>query len=315
MALMAGNEEPIQDGRKKGDGKMDMAVQKAGTEASTKEHGVNVGEAGRLEKVFRQVFDLRNEIEREIQAFSDQLSKGKVHDQDNVRNEEEMKSQQQALEKVLKRLEQMMAEYPVNESGNETSEKTDLAFPTTKAATVVVTLTRSVTLDVPAGTDEHAIKEMAAEQFNSLDPEDREMLPQHASIIDIDYSESTDKPSVIRLSELTSKDEWRDEVENFLFQCLDAKLLIDAGFYLEVYTNPDGVFEDEQSSNGASTFVWIDEDTLFGELLDVFEDMGRIRDQTLTVSVIPAVDEIYAKEREFAKRNPISSLKKDRVLM
>jgi len=294
---------------------MDMAVLKEGVEANTKEQGVDIGEAGRLEKVFRQLFDLRNEIVGEIQALSDQLQKGRVHAQEDGRSEVELKSQKQALEKVLKRLEQMMAEYPVNESENENSEKTALAFPTTKAATVVVTLTRSVTLDVPAGTDEHAIKEMAAEEFNSLDPEDREMRPQHASIIDIDYSEPSEKPSVVRLSELTSKDEWCDEVENFQFQYHDAKILIDAGFYLEVYTNPDGVFEEEQSSNGASTFVWIDEDTLFGELLDVFEDMGQIRDQTLTVSVIPAEDEIFAKERDFAKRNPISSLKKDRVLM
>jgi hypothetical protein len=268
-------------------------------------------DAARKEKVVLQFCTLRDDIQNDITGLETQWEAAESTDQLDELRKERYESQLYVLRNIHKKLEEIINSYYGILPDDIVHPTPSKQLPTEREATVVVSFTSSVTLDVPAGSDEQTIKELAVEQFNSLDPEDRDMGPQHATVVDIDYTAaSAKKKTVVRLSELTGKNERRDEVENFLFVHRNAEIIIDAGFYLEVYTNPDGVFEKEQTSNGASTFIQVDEDTTFGELLDLFEGEGRIRDQTLTIQVIPAEDESYARERGFAEENPISSLKK-----
>lgn len=58
------------------------------------------------------------------------------------------------------------------------------ALITSEDTTVVVVFTRTVTLDVPVGSDKETIKVLATEQYNALDPEDRNMGLQHATILE-----------------------------------------------------------------------------------------------------------------------------------
>ncbi|WDH82442.1 hypothetical protein PUW24_06120 [Paenibacillus urinalis] len=68
------------------------------------------------------------------------------------------------------------------------------------------------------------------------------------------------------------------------------------------------MFEEEQSSNGASTFIFFDQDVKLDDLLKYFEDEGRLKDDTLTISIIPSQDEAYQKERSLAEENPASKI-------
>lgn len=103
---------------------------------------------------------------------------------------------------------------------------------------------------------------------------------------------------VKRLSDIISKNEYVEHLEDIVW---DEDVVIDAGFYLEVYINPDGVYGDENgehSSNGYSIFRYINKDITLGEFLnmDLFAE-GSLRDLTMTIYVVPDKDALFADER------------------
>jgi hypothetical protein len=106
-----------------------------------------------------------------------------------------------------------------------------------------------------------------------------------------------------RLSEEYNTNEYNEHIEEMLWE---ESIIIDKGFYLEVYGNSDGKY-DEESSEGASYFVYIDKELTYGQFLDIFSDMGSVKDDTLTIRVM---SENEKQEREFCKENPISKLLK-----
>lgn len=101
-----------------------------------------------------------------------------------------------------------------------------------------------------------------------------------------------------RLSDIISKNDYIEHLEDMVW---DEDIVIDQGFYLEVYINPDGVYSDEDgghSSNGYSIFRYINKDITLGEFLnmDLFAE-GSLRDSTMTIFVIPNEDSLFEEER------------------
>lgn len=86
-------------------------------------------------------------------------------------------------------------------------------------------------------------------------------------------------------------------------QLLDAEDVIDAGFYLEIYGNPDGKTSD--SGNGASLFTYVDRDVTYDELLKAVAHLGSLRDDELSIRTV-GHDE--TEELGFCRENPISKL-------
>ncbi|MDF2879616.1 MAG: hypothetical protein K0R54_173 [Clostridiaceae bacterium] len=80
--------------------------------------------------------------------------------------------------------------------------------------------------------------------------------------------------------------------------------IFDKGIYIEVYVNPDGIYNEEETSNGFSCFRYIDEPLTYEELLSLFDE-GSLKKDTLTINYIPSDDEDYQQERELAV--PISN--------
>lgn len=80
-------------------------------------------------------------------------------------------------------------------------------------------------------------------------------------------------------------------------------IVVDSGFYLEGYSNREGVFNENEDShsNGSSLYVYVDVDTTFEELLALFE--GSLKDQTLTISIIPSEEVTYKDERGYCREN------------
>lgn len=113
-----------------------------------------------------------------------------------------------------------------------------------------------------------------------------------------------------KLSNFYDQNQFMDSVEDVLGSGKD-DVLIDVGFYLEGYMNPDGVFNDDEDahSNGSSLYLYVDVETTFEEMLGLFE--GRLKDQTLTISIIPSVDVTYEEERGYCKENLLSELLSD----
>lgn len=104
-----------------------------------------------------------------------------------------------------------------------------------------------------------------------------------------------------RLSEEFSKSEDNKQVEEMIW---DSKVTVDKGFYLELYGNPEG--KNSDIPEGSSSFVYIDEELTYGELLSIFSDLGSVKDDTLTINI---VGEFGKQERVFCKENPISRYK------
>lgn len=101
-----------------------------------------------------------------------------------------------------------------------------------------------------------------------------------------------------KLSDIISKDGYIEHLEDIVW---NEDIVIDEGFYLEVYINPDGVYGDEDgehSSNGYSLFRYVNKDVTLGEFLnmDLFNE-GSLRDSTMTIFVIPNEDSMFEEER------------------
>jgi hypothetical protein len=112
---------------------------------------------------------------------------------------------------------------------------------------------------------------------------------------------------VERLSEIVSKDELIEGLENILG---DVHLLIDEGYYIEVYMNPMGVSyvnpEDLLTGNvdnGYHLFRYMDKECTYEELLNIFA-VGSIRNGTMTLTLIPSHEPFFGIYRE--KCVPIS---------
>jgi len=100
-----------------------------------------------------------------------------------------------------------------------------------------------------------------------------------------------------KLSEMISKDEYQDHLEDVLWE---GNVMIDEGFYLEVYINTDGT--DEQTANGQSFYKYINNETPFEEFVNMKQfAKGSFRKMTMTINVIPDQDEQYKKERELSE--------------
>lgn len=119
-----------------------------------------------------------------------------------------------------------------------------------------------------------------------------------------------------RLSDIISKNDYIEHLEDMVW---DEDIVIDPGFYLEVYINPDGVYGDEDgehSSNGYSIFRYINKDITLGEFLnmDLFAE-GSLRDSTMTIFVIPNEDSLFEEERNLCTPYSHKSLRRDYVLL
>lgn len=101
-----------------------------------------------------------------------------------------------------------------------------------------------------------------------------------------------------RLSKIFSKDDYIEHLEEVVW---DGDLIIDEGFYLEIYTNPYGVFceNEKEASSGASFFRYINRDITLNELLSLGEFEGCCpRTNTMTINIIPAKDKLFKNERD-----------------
>lgn len=99
-----------------------------------------------------------------------------------------------------------------------------------------------------------------------------------------------------RLSQDYEKDIYEEGIEENLF---DANTIIDEGFFLEVYINPDG--KDSDISEGTSYFVYIDRDTTYNEFIKKFSEAGgSIKEDTMKINIIPVDDVSYRVERNEA---------------
>lgn len=97
-----------------------------------------------------------------------------------------------------------------------------------------------------------------------------------------------------KLSDIVSMNEYQNHLEDILWE---GNAMIDAGFYLEVYINPDGI-DDEDSTDGESFFVFINKEITFEEFTNLKQfSHGSLRKQTMTINVIPNEDELYEDER------------------
>ena len=99
------------------------------------------------------------------------------------------------------------------------------------------------------------------------------------------------------MSDIISKNDHVEHLEDMVW---DSEIVIDEGFYLEIYINPDGIYGDENSehsSNGYSMFRYINKDITLGKFLnmDLFSE-GSLRDSTMTISVIPNEDSLFEEE-------------------
>lgn len=104
-----------------------------------------------------------------------------------------------------------------------------------------------------------------------------------------------------KLSEEITSCLFYEQIEEILF---NESIIIDKGYCLELYGNPDGK-HDSESSNGTSTFIYIDEELTYEELLKMFEQLGSVKDDTLTIRI---VDEGEIQERKMCKSNPVSKI-------
>lgn len=100
------------------------------------------------------------------------------------------------------------------------------------------------------------------------------------------------------LSEFISKEDDTECLEDIVW---GKEVIIDEGFYIEVYINIDGVYGDEDgehSSNGYSLFRYINKEISYEDFLnlDLFNE-GSLRDSTMTIHVIPSTDKAYEDER------------------
>lgn len=102
-----------------------------------------------------------------------------------------------------------------------------------------------------------------------------------------------------RLSDIISMNEYVEGLEDIIW---DGSVIIDKGFYLEIYINPDGVIPNENgdiTANGYSCFRYVNKDVTLDELLkmDDFSE-GSLRKFTMTIIVIPNQDPLFTRERE-----------------
>lgn len=106
------------------------------------------------------------------------------------------------------------------------------------------------------------------------------------------------KTAEIKLSNLISMDQATEQIENMV---MNENIIIDEGFYLEIYINPDGVYcdEDEEcSSNGYSLFRHINKSISFGDFLELeLFNEGSLKDSTMTINIIPNKDPLYEEDR------------------
>jgi len=102
-----------------------------------------------------------------------------------------------------------------------------------------------------------------------------------------------------RLTEHVKIGDAKSNLEDILFS---ADIVIDAGFNLEIYGNPDGATSD--SADGASLFTHVDRDVTFGELLAAVSHLGSIRDNTLTIRTVGAAETV---ELGLCSENPVST--------
>lgn len=100
------------------------------------------------------------------------------------------------------------------------------------------------------------------------------------------------------LSDTVSKNHCTDRLEDYF---TEDGLIIDKGYYLEIYINPDGV--DSGTSNGRSYFFYVNKPVSVREFLsmDKLKD-GNLKDGTMTINLIPAEGDAFEKERMVSER-------------
>lgn len=96
-----------------------------------------------------------------------------------------------------------------------------------------------------------------------------------------------------KLIDLIDKNDYIKHLEDEIW---NEKILIDEGFYVEVYINPDGIY---QSSNGYSLFRYVNKEISFGDLLKLeLFNQGSLKESTMTISIIPNKDISFKEERK-----------------
>lgn len=100
-----------------------------------------------------------------------------------------------------------------------------------------------------------------------------------------------------KLSEIISMNEYQDHLEDVLWE---GNVMIDEGFYLEVYINPDGI--DDDTSNGHSYYKHINNEITFEELVNLKQfSQGSFRKMTMTINIIPDQNEQFQEKRNLCE--------------
>lgn len=96
-----------------------------------------------------------------------------------------------------------------------------------------------------------------------------------------------------RLSDIVGNNILVEEAENILG---DIDWIIDEGYYLEVYINPEGVKKGEPEKTEG--FIrYIDKECSYGELLSIFHE-GSVREETMTFALIPCTEDFFESIRK-----------------
>lgn len=105
------------------------------------------------------------------------------------------------------------------------------------------------------------------------------------------------------MNRLTSFVKIGEPADNLEDKLTDAATVIEPGFNLEIYGNPDGKASD--SSNGSSLFTHVDREITYGQLLKAVAHLGSVRDDELSIRTIGHTETV---ELGFCRENPISKL-------
>lgn len=84
-----------------------------------------------------------------------------------------------------------------------------------------------------------------------------------------------------------------DHIEESIFT---EDVILPKGINLELYGNPDGKYENEDPSQGSSTFVQLSKDYSFGELISKFSYLGQVNNDTLAIHIVDSEDNELVSE-------------------
>lgn len=96
-----------------------------------------------------------------------------------------------------------------------------------------------------------------------------------------------------------------DRIEDMVFE--DCK--VDRGLHIEAYYNPDGVYNEDESSDGGSIFIFVDQPISYFKLIDVIcTDTGcNLKDDEVTFRIVN--DDVEIADLEFVNATDLLEIK------